>query len=74
MNTIQIMVGKHEITFHTFDQWVGCAKELFEAAKLTGDKGICIDAQGRLCPSGKEFARARDQDAFPVNVYRKLVE
>lgn len=29
-------------------------------------KAICFDAKGRLCRSGADFIRARDDGAFPV--------
>ncbi|MGO4338976.1 hypothetical protein AB4037_29080 [Labrys sp. KB_33_2] len=30
---------------------------------------ICIDAQGRRCNVGKDFARARDEGAFPIRYF-----
>lgn len=29
-------------------------------------RAVCFDALGRLCRSGADFMRARDEDAFPV--------
>lgn len=36
------------------------------ASWIGGTNPLCADAKGRLCPSGKEFARARDEGTFPV--------
>lgn len=58
--------------FDNFQQWVNRA-----STWLTGRQGstgeslgaICIDAKGRRCNIGKDFMRARDEDAFPVRFF-----
>lgn len=58
--------------FDTFGQWVAWA-----SSWLTGRTGsvgeplpaICVDAKGRRCHVGKDFMRARDEDAFPVRFF-----
>ncbi len=58
--------------FRSFDDWVN-----FAAARLSGCRGsvgqevpsICVDAKGRRCHVGKDFMRARDEDAFPVRYF-----
>jgi hypothetical protein len=32
-------------------------------------RAICVDAKGRRCHIGKDMARARDEDAFPVRYF-----
>lgn len=58
--------------FRSFDDWVNSASR-----RLTGCYGsvgqdvppICVDALGRRCHVGKDFHRARDEDAFPVRYF-----
>jgi hypothetical protein len=58
--------------FASHADWVNKA-----TVRLTGATGsvgqdvppICVDAQGRRCHVGKDFARARDEDAFPVRYF-----
>lgn len=58
--------------FDTFDAWVATA-----TARLTGATGslgqdvpaICVDAKGRRCNIGRDFHRARDENAFPVRYF-----
>lgn len=55
--------------FNSFQQWVNHA-----SSWLTGEVDsngypiscMCVDAKGRRCHNGKDFMRARDEDAFPV--------
>lgn len=74
MTTIVITVGACEFSFLNFNDWVNAAKFRFSEAKLSSDRAICVDGKGRICTCGKEFMRARDEDAFPVFVYRKVIE
>lgn len=72
-NTIKITVGEADFSFRSFTDWCNNAQHLFKEARLTSNSAICVDARGRICDSGKEFMRARDEDAFPVVVYRKVI-
>lgn len=66
------LVPKWAGQFDRFDTWVACA-----TARLTGAVGsvgqdvpaICVDAKGRRCNVGRDFARARDEGAFPVRYF-----
>ncbi len=66
------LVPKWAGQFDTHDAWVACA-----TARLTGAVGsvgqdvppICVDAKGRRCNVGRDFARARDEGAFPVRYF-----
>lgn len=68
MGFIPIWAGQ----FDTFEDWVNHATRA-----LTGFKGsvgeelrpFCVDAKGRRCHVGKDFMRARDEDAFPIRYF-----
>ena len=63
---------EHNQQFDTFDQWVARASQWLTRHPDYSDEKhdmfrvICFDAQGRLCRNGRDFAKARDEDAFPV--------
>lgn len=75
-------MGEQNQQFDNFDQWVNKAsswltryplnKDGSDPACLSEDhkpdwyRASCFDAKGRPCLSGREFMRARDEDAFPV--------
>lgn len=50
--------------FRTHLEWINKASSWIG---LTGAK--CYDAKGRRCRRGSDFARARDEDTFPVRFY-----
>jgi hypothetical protein len=56
--------------FTSFQDWVNTA----HAKPWTEFNGhsteVCADAKGRICRSGAEFMRARDESTFPVIAYR----
>lgn len=58
-----VLVPRIEREFHSFQQWVNKAPTW-----LTKD-AICVDAKGRVCRIGRDFMRARDEDAFPVKFF-----
>ncbi len=47
--------------FRNFENWVNSASRY-----LYKKDSICIDSKGRRCFIGKDFMRARDENAFPV--------
>lgn len=60
--------------FDTFEDWVNHASRAL--ADLTLEDGVgntvatfCVDAKGRRCTCGHEFARARDEGAFPIRYF-----
>lgn len=63
--------------FNSHSEWVSHASSALtgtqEETKLTGWDGnsiaVCIDALGRRCLNGGDFARARDENAFPVRYF-----
>lgn len=73
-NKITITVGEEVFEFSSFNDWVNYAPGRFQRHNVGASNTICIDAKGRVCLSGGEFMRARDEEAFPVRVYKKLCE
>ena len=65
---VQVTLGEELFRFETFSQWVNKAPTWFSQLKC-GTKYVCIDQSGRICQTGKEFMRARDEKSFPVVVY-----
>lgn len=58
--------------FDTFEDW--CNHASTALGVRSGSVGedlhaVCIDNQGRRCHVGKDFMRARDDDAFPVRYF-----
>lgn len=70
LNKIEVTVGILEFEFMSYMQWVNKATSWFKNARLRGDKSLCVDAAGRVCLTGREFMRARDEGTFPIKVYR----
>lgn len=52
-------------TFDTFDQWVNKASTWVNG-------GICMDTKGRNLRVGADFARSRDESAFPVTIMHRV--
>ena len=56
-------------SFNTFAAWVNKASSWLTRHPdydPTSFRATCYDARGRLCKSGKDFMRARDENTFPV--------
>lgn len=69
-NTMEITLGQYLFKFDNFDEWCDKAKGMFKRAGILGcNYHLCIDTKGRICPTGKEFMRARDENAFPIKVF-----
>lgn len=69
MPKLEINTGPELFRFETHVQWVNKATSWFRNCGVHPKKTVCIDAQGRICPTGLEFGRADEQDAFPIVVY-----
>ena len=72
MTGIMVKVGAEAFRFNKFSDWVNGAGSLFEIAELKDRDVLCVDARGRICLTGREFIRARDDNSFPIVVYRAL--
>ena len=71
-NKREIILGKCLFKFTSFDDWCNTATRKFGNWGLLGRAThltVCIDTKGRICTSGKQFMRARDEEAFPIEVY-----
>ena len=61
--------GLQLFQFTSFEQWVARATQYFQFAGVEASDVVCLDTQGRTCRCGADFARARDDDSFPVAAY-----
>lgn len=62
-------MAEHNQQFSTFIEWVNKASSWLTRHpdfNSQGFRAICFDTKGRLCRCGRDFMRARDEDAFPV--------
>lgn len=66
---IQCTVGRELFAFRSFTEWVNKARSWFRTCRVPSCDTVCIDAKGRICRTGKQFMRARDDGAFPVRVF-----
>jgi hypothetical protein len=67
---MNIELGEKLFSFATFTNWVNSAQNKFARAGVAGREVIALDQKGRICAWGTHFMAARDEDAFPVDVYR----
>lgn len=56
--------------FSSFNDWVNGASRIWRFHEIRSADTLCVDAKGRVCTIGKHFMVARDEDAFPIGVYR----
>lgn len=62
-------MAEHNQRFDSFEQWVNKASSWLTRHPDYNDpyfRAYCFDAKGRQCLIGKDFMRARDEDAFPI--------
>ncbi len=71
---MQIEVGRKLFEFESYQQWVNKASSWYGNRNATIHNTVSVDMNGCICATGKEFAKARDEDAFPVKVYSIEVE
>lgn len=69
MATHSIPLGRELFMFDGFNHWCDTAPLKFQAAKVTSNDVICIDALGRICNRGAHFMTAARDNAYPVRVY-----
>jgi hypothetical protein len=58
-------MAEHDQRFDTYAQWVDKAPSWL-GQRGPHEKAICLDSRNRLCAIAPDFARARDEEAFPV--------
>lgn len=71
---LTITVGELLFEFSSHARWVAKAQSWFRHSGVPYCKTICVDAKGRICPTGKEFMRADAEGAFPIKVYSVVIE
>lgn len=54
----------HDGEFHSFMNWVSKA-----TSWIGGTNPLCVDAKRRVCRTGRDFIRARDEDTFPIRFW-----
>lgn len=79
---MQIQCGEKLFEFPTFNDWCNTAQYKFARAGVNGtrvvavdQKGrncavVAVDQKGRICAWGEHFMKARDDNTFPVEVFR----
>lgn len=45
------------------------AQRIWRYHEVRGEDTVCVDQKGRMCRIGKHFMVARDEGAFPIDVY-----
>lgn len=70
---LTLTLGDLLFSFNSFDDWVNHAKQKFASAQVHDRDVLCIDGESRVCDTGKEFMRARDENTFPVRAFRKVI-
>ncbi len=56
--------------FASFEDWCSAAQRRFAQNHVTCADTLCIDTKGRICEVGLHFSIARDENAYPIHVYR----
>lgn len=69
MNNITVTVGEKFFDFESFEQWVNKASLWYYTRTNGTSHCLSVDSVGRICLTGKEFMRARDEGSFPISVY-----
>jgi hypothetical protein len=67
---LNVEVGEFLFEFHSFANWVNKASSRFRECGHRSANCICVDSAGRICLVGAQFMRARDEDTFPIKVYK----
>lgn len=57
------------LEFHSHTEWVNKATRWYRNCGVHSARTIAVDSVGRVCATGREFMRARDEGTFPVKVY-----
>lgn len=68
----EILTPNWEGQFNTFNDWVNRASRAIggrEDSNGAPSRAMCVDTKGRRCENGRDFMRARDEDAFPVRYF-----
>ena len=69
-----VFIGEELFRFESHGAWVNHAARLFGGCDYPSKYTVCVDAKNRICLNGGHFSEARDEDAFPVVVYKARYE
>lgn len=73
MPKVTVELGDQLFEFKTFGDWVNKAQSRYGTiCGVKKEDTIAIDNAGRVCAKGLEMMRARDEQTFPVRIYKKL--
>lgn len=70
MNAVTVQLGEKLFEFASKQDWINKGPRIWRVHQATDGRAISIDAKGRICQCGAEFARAERDNAYPVSVYR----
>lgn len=70
MNRVAVQLGEKLFEFSSKQDWINKGPRIWRVHQATDGRAISIDAKGRICQCGEQFARAEKDDAYPVSVYR----
>lgn len=68
-SVIQVALGPKLFSFNSFAEWVDYGQHIWKQHGVSSRDTLCLDQMGRICAWGRHFMAARDDDAFPVDVY-----
>lgn len=69
--SVTLQLGPEMFRFTSFNEWVNKAHSWFSNCGVR--HYVAVDTKGRVCVSGREFQRARDEGTFPVVVYETVL-
>lgn len=70
---LPVTLGPALFGFDSFDHWCDTAqriyREFYEGTGKALHDTLALDRAGRVCATGREYMRARDEGTYPVTVY-----
>jgi uncharacterized protein (DUF608 family) len=66
---LNIRLGRVLFEFSSLNDWARSARRRFRLCGFPSYETVCIDQEGRICASGKEFERAKLEESYPIKVY-----
>lgn len=70
MSDRDLKLGEKLFSFTSFQHWINKARGWYRQHHVNSSNTVAIDAKDRACRIGSDFMNARDDDAYPVKVYR----
>jgi hypothetical protein len=64
-----IKTGKKLFQFESEQDWINKAQRIWRRNQVTADKTICVDQLGRICSYGLHFRLAKEDNAYPIEVF-----